>query len=237
MFQVGILSGVTLEKAPALNEKGTLEIYAKQGGEVSAIDAFNSTSDSSSVSGQTNTFMEFNPFTVNRFGNDLSSDDIQKEVKAFKDKLTHIVLFYKTQDKTKWAITRGTGITDANVATKVKDQGVLDILYKNICEDFIKNMADVDLTKPFHLKTVRQSEKKHYAKLPDSRFGYDGQNAFIQDATLNCTLKYSQYELGFRKGEKTGVDLSSPAPYAADSVLSADEAADQANEVNGVFGA
>lgn len=228
MLTVGIHNNVVLEKAPLLNDKGTLEIYVKKASEGSVLDVFNSTSDNSSVGAESNTFLEFNQLNTVKFGKDATADEIITDITSFKDKLAHLVLHYKTQDKVKFDITRGTGITDANLKTKVLDQGILDIIYKNICEDFVANLKDVDFSKKFHLKTVRQSANKHYAKLPDSKFGFSGQNAFIQDAALPCSLKYSQYEIDKKKNDPTPVSNTTP--------LSAEDAEKQSNDIKSVFG-
>jgi hypothetical protein len=241
MISVGIHTPVVLEKAPILNEKGTLEIYMKKATGGNVLDLFNSSSDTSSVSDENNTFLEFNPLATERFGNELSPADISKDITAFKDKLSHIALFYKTSDAVKWDILRGTGITEKNMATKVKDQAILDIIYKNICEDFIKNLQGADLGKKFHLKTVRQSKVKHFAKLPESKFGFSGSNAFVQPSELPCTLKYSDYEQGWRTSNgvkaKTGIDLSSGEPLVADSTISEEDSSAHVAEINNVFGA
>jgi hypothetical protein len=236
MIIVGIHSGVTMEKAPSINDKGSLEIYMKKGKEVDAMDMFTSSSDSGTSGPETNTFIEFNPLATSRFSADLTAEDIIKDIQAFKSKLAHIVKLYKTEDKSVWNGSRGTGITNDNMKTKVLDQGILDKIYKNTCEDFVKNMSDVDLSKEFHLKTVRQSAKKHFSKLPDSKYGYEKANAFIQDGALPCTLEYTKYELGYRKGQKTGIDLSDGSPVVADAPITAEEASNQSTEIDSVFG-
>jgi hypothetical protein len=223
MIIVGIHSGVTMEKAPSINDKGSLEIYMKKGKEVNAMDMFTSSSDSGTSGPETNTFIEFNPLATSRFSADLTADDVIKDIQAFKAKLAHIVKLYKTEDKSVWNGSRGTGITNENMKTKVLDQGILDKIYKNTCEDFVKNMSDVDLSKEFHLKTV-------------SKYGYEKANAFIQDGALPCTLEYTKYELGYRKGQKTGIDLSDGSPVVADAPITAEEASNQSTEIDSVFG-
>lgn len=226
---VGIHSGVKLEKSPAINEKGTLEIYVKKGSEANPLDAFTSTSDSGAEGVQAQTFMEFNPLAVNRFNNDLTPEQIIDDIQNFKAKLAHIVLLYKTEDKTKWDAAKGTGINGENMKTKVRDQAVLDIVYNNICTDFIKNLEGVNLDKEFHLKTTRQSANKHFPMLPNSKFGYKGQNAFVQDGALECTLTYTKYEI--EKGK------NDPTPVQSTNTLSPEQQQEQVNGVNSVFGA
>lgn len=226
MFNVGIKNNVVIEKAE-INEKGTLVISMKEIVETDIMDVFNSTSDAV-VRASENSFMEYNQLNTVKFGNEQTAEEVLDQIKNFKAKLMHILLVYKTEDKIKIDSVKGTGINGTNAKTKVLDQSILDLIYKNTVEGFVKELTTVDLSKQFHLKTVRQSAAKHFAKLPDSKFGYTGQNAFIQDAALPCTLKYSKYEVD--KG------LNNPNPVVADQTASDEDIADQKAAVDDVFG-
>lgn len=214
MLQVGIHKGVVISKV-SKNEKGTLEIDVTKGGSASFLDMFNSTSDSSSQKDENNSFKLFNPLTTNNFGTDLTLDQIKTSITQFRDKLNHILLGYLAAKDITVNVFKGIEFkSEEDLYKKFMNQETLDIIYDNIVNDFIENMKKADLSQKFTVKLVRQSKAKHFAKFPDSKFGYSGKNAFWEPSELEEQSKvmYSQYE------KNNGLD--NPNAGAADAVSS-----------------
>ncbi len=235
MIKVGIHENVELIKAE-INDKGTLVIGIKKGGGLSLAERLSSGSDGSSEEEEQDFFIW--PVKLGEYVK--TGEDVAREFESLNRMLKHILKgFLTTADIAKNfnpfnGIDLG-GKTDAQVKEMLMTQDIMDAMYKNIANQFIE-MVTPFLGKGmlFRVRLNRQSKLKNFSSLPkvgryanlDAEGFWEGMD--VKEEASN--VKYSNYELGFRKGDKdsedgkpSGVDLSSGAQTQAASAVNPEE--------------
>lgn len=125
-----------------------------------------------------------------------------RDVITLKNQLTQILEQYLTKDTITWDIYAGTGMTKEGYWEEIISQDVLDIIYRNICEQFI-GMITPFLDKneyPVRFKITRQSKEKHFPRIPGM---FIKDNPFIELMTVpeeQTRVKFTSYE------KKEGLD-------------------------------
>lgn len=150
------------------------------------------------------------------------------DITRLKNQLQQIVAIYLPADKTVWNVYDGTGLTQENYNEQVTEQGVLDIVYKNLVEQFISQVQPF-FNKPEYavrFKLVRQSKDKHYARIPDR---YITENPFIELMTVpdaQSRVQFTKYEIA------QGLDDATPVSKVSGSDMPG-EATPEAGDVFG----
>lgn len=178
------------------NEKGTLVVTVKEANEVDPLAALNA-SGSTQFNKAEKDFM-FYPPTVTGFSGETDTfEGILKKVAEVKDPLNHILEQYVSKTNIKWDIFAGTGITKENITTELTSQSVLDKIYSNIADQFIRMFSPFasDNGKKMRMLFIRQSKAKHFASF---RKRFLETYPFIEPMEIPVTqskLKFSNYEM------------------------------------------
>jgi len=225
MLKVGIHENIALAKA-VRNDQGTLVIGFKKV-QTDALAAFNS-SDLSSGGDEEQDFLLYPPRATNRMEEPDTATNNTQKVREFKDQLTHILSAYLTKDKITWDILKDTGVTAENMAVKMTQQETLDIIYKNIVDQFIA-MATPILNDPKQKLTrcifIRASKAKHY---PALRRRFLDSNPFIESMEIPASAS----KLAFTKWEiKEGFNNPEPVQAASEADAFSAESANIADSV------
>ncbi len=119
-----------------------------------------------------------------------------RDVLTLKNQLTQILQQFLVKDDIKWDIYNGTGMTKEGFWEEIFNQQVLDVIYRNICEQFIGMVTPFLDKNEFALrfKLVRQSKDKHYARIPGM---YISENPFVELMTIpdeQSRVKFTKYE-------------------------------------------
>lgn len=237
-IQVGIHENVILSKA-AVMDKGRLTLFLRQLGDdkKAEIDPFaqmNSTEIVGTESGSGLIMWPFKlPDSKAKDGSTRTQKEIgemaNKDVIRLRDQLTLILQQYMIKDQIKWSIfdSLGDSITKETYYEDLTSQNVLDVIYRNICEQFIAMIQpylDNDAF-PMRWKMTRQSKEKHFATLPGM---YLNEQPFIEPMDVPKDLakvKWSKYE------KDQGLD--DPTPISRDT---ADNDTEPTPEGENVFG-
>ncbi len=221
MLKVGIHENIVFTKAEK-NDRGTLVIGFKQVNEATPLELLGSNSDNTSPEDAENDFLIFPPKATEKNSTNVDSgkNNMQK-IKEIKDPLNHILSQYLTKDQIAWDPTKGLGITNENLETKLTQQSVLDAIYANIVDQFIK-MASPIVKNPLtqdkkRLLTIRTSGIKHFSAL---RKRYLDTNPFLESMTIptaQSKLKYTNWEV------KNGFNNPTPVAQATADVPDAEE--------------
>lgn len=196
MIRVGIHDNILFHKA-VKNDRGSLVVGIKQVGDVNPLAGLDSASDDSAGTGPENDFLFFPPQATNRDEQPDTHDNNMNKVKELKDTLTHILLRFMTADKIVWDTTKNTGITPENINNKLTQQPVLDVMYKNIADQFIA-MISPFLNNTEYLSRIlltRQSKAKHF---PTLRKRYLKNQPFLEPMSIPkeaSALKFTKWEL------------------------------------------
>lgn len=149
------------------------------------------------------------------------------DVMTLKNQLQQILEQYIPKDQIKWSIFDGAVMAKETYWTDIISQNNLDIIYKNIGEQFSAQIAPfLDNNEyPVRFKLVRQSKDKHYAKVPGL---YIKDNPFIEPMTVpkdDSRVKWTKYE------ESNGLNDGTPVSRAT-----ADEPDDAPEAEQSAFG-
>lgn len=221
MLKVAIHDNVVFHKAEK-NDKGTLVVGFKQVNEATPLELLGSNSDNTSPEDAENDFLVFPPKATEKNSTklDTAKNNMQK-IKEIKDPLNHILSQYLTKDQITWDPTKGLGITNENLDSKFTQQSVLDAVYANIVDQFIKMSAPIvknPLTQDKkRFLTIRTSGIKHFSAL---RKRYLDTNPFLESMTIPAAqskLKYTNWEV------KNGFNNPNPVAQATADVPDADE--------------
>jgi len=232
MLKVGIHENIELVKAE-INDKGTLIIGLKKGGEKSLTERLSSGSDESSVEEGQDFFIW--PVTLGEYVK--TPDDVVREFDSLKRMLIHILKGYLEKDKIAEKFNPFKGIDIANkndqeIGEILITDTVMSKMYNNIVTQFI------DMVTPFigkgllfRVRLNRQSKLKAFSSFPKvGQYADLEKEAFWESMDIKkeaSNVKYSNYELGYRKGDKStpsGVDLSNPNPIIEESEADPEEA-------------
>lgn len=241
-IQVGIHENVILEKV-VVNDKGRLVIFLKQkeeeGKEPEAEaeeDPFAQMNASEVIEKEGGAGIIFWPFKSpevkdSKTGAERSSEErgklVNGDVLQLKNQLNQILEQYTVKDNIKWSIFDGTGMAKETYYEDLSSQTTLDVIYRNICEQFI-GMVTPFLNDPkfaVRFKLVRQSKDKHYVRVPGM---FIKDNPFIESMDVpkdKTRVKWTDYEL------KQGLNDGTPV-----SRNTADETDEEAPEADNVFG-
>lgn len=237
-IQVGIHENVILSKA-AVSDKGRLTLYLRQlGEEKKEADPFAQMNSTEIVGTENNSgALIMWPFKLpdsKAKDNTVRTPEqvgelANKDVIRLRDQLTLILQQYMIKDQIKWSIFDGLGdtITKETYYADLASQNVLDVIYRNISEQFmamIQPYLDKD-EYPMRWKMPRQSKEKHFATLPGM---YLGEQPFIEPMEVpkdQSRVKWSKYE------KDQGLD--DPTPVSKDT---ADNDTEPTPEGENVFG-
>lgn len=233
MIDVAIQENIQLVKAE-LNDKGTLVLSLKKtGGEMSLEERMNTADDSASGKQEQDYYIW--PFKLDDYVK--TGEDILQQAVNMQKTFTHILKGYIKQEDIKWNVLNGMKIGEVSI--DLIKQSNIDKLYSNLVAQFI-DMVTPFLGKEilFRVKFVRQSKDKHFSSLPRvTEYSNLVKEPFWESMALTTSLiAYSNYEKGFRKGDKdtpSGVDLTNPSPTVQASEPDPQEAKDVA-EVMGI---
>lgn len=220
MIQVGIHDNIELVKAE-LNDKKTLVIGIKKGEGLSLAERLSSGTDESSAEEEQDFFIW--PVQLGEYTK--TGADVARDTESLTRMLIHILKGYMTEveiakNSNPFAGIDITGKTDAEVEAMLMTETVLEKMYNNIVSQFIKMITPfIGKGLLFRCRLNRQSKLKHFSSFPKvGRFANLDKEGFWEPMDVKkeaTTVAYSNYELGFRKGDKTtpsGVDLSSSKP-------------------------
>lgn len=249
MITVGIQDNIRLLEA-SKNDRGTLVIKAQQdaGGGGDLLSQLSSTS-SQTMENENDYY--FWPIQED----DRADSEAEKyksalnSLKTLRAQLNHILEQYITSDKIHWNPTGNLGFTPgaeaqelaAGLQDSAKRAVLLTGIYNNYVDQFIAQLTPhIGPASPlFRMKLPRQNAEKNFSSIP--KFA-----PFMEPMSVpkNASqLKWSNYELGFRKGDDvknpkswTGVNLSSSAP-AEGAGAKAGKNASEAAAVANLFGA
>lgn len=178
MIRVGVNEDVILSGA-VKNDKGTLEISFREKGtevkektakpELSLAAQLEESSDvTNNESSGESKFMLF-PIDITKFGSDEVEEGsvILQRIIDFKNQLTHILKRYMPTTSIKWSLLAGTGVNaadDNDVLTKVRTEGVTNMIYNNLVSQFIQQITPYinREDKPCRLFLVRRSAESHF---------------------------------------------------------------------------
>jgi hypothetical protein len=203
---VGIHENVVVEKVEK-NEKGTLEIYLKQVGDIDPIEALNS---GGTLEPKTEKITIWKP-TLNDKDNYKTVTD---KISGLTSELGQLLQQYTTGG-VKWNLFAGTGITADTYATKVLDY--VDTIYDNVVNQFVEKAKPFagENSKKLRVKLVRQSQAKHYPKFP-SQVKYPSQFLEPMDVPAAASkLKYTDYEI--KNNLHSGERIAAPVASSADA--------------------
>lgn len=227
MLKVGIQEKVFISKVTK-NDKGTLVLGFGQVGVAGAdpLAAFNDVN----LAGEEGADILVYSFKNTNFDGELdTAENNQKKIKELKNQLDAILLLYLTQDKIRWDIFEGTGITADNINQKLTSQDVLDRVYQNMVTQFTKMMKPFVNRKDllFRWLFIRQSAAKHYIGL---RKRYLDTNPFAEPMSITpaeSKLKFTKYEI--EKG------LNNPDPVSSDPSQANTSGDEISSSVDSVF--
>lgn len=231
-IEVGIHEDIVLQKVP-FDEKGRLVLYFRDRAEVEKTDTpasiFASMNAAEVVEeeGGNGLIMwtlkladkldkEKKERTAQQIGEMASNDALR-----LKNQLQQILEQYMPKDQIKWSMFDGTGVQEATYYEDLGDQNVLDMIYKNLTEQFVAQITPfLDRNEDaVRLKLARQSKDKHFARLPDR---YIKDNPFIERMDVpkeQSKVKWTKYEIanGLNDGtpvSKDTADKTEPTPDA-----------------------
>lgn len=193
MLNVGIHNNLVITKTTK-NDKGSLVIGVKQVGEVDALAAFNE-SGAGALEQKEQDFLIFPPRLQDGKGATDTYKNLLNKIAEVRDPLHSILLQYLKTNEIKWDVFAGTGLTNENMEAKLPNADVLNKVYNNIVDYFIKAMQPFvgENGKKMRMLLVRQSAAKHYPKL---RTKFLDTYPFIEPMTVPVSkLRYSAYEI------------------------------------------
>lgn len=129
------------------------------------------------------------------------------DVTRLKNQLQQILEQYIVKDNIKWSVYDGASMTKDTYWEDIIAQSNLDILYRNLSEQFMA-MIQPYLDKnefPMRWKLVRQSTDKHFAKIPDR---YIKDQPFIEPMDVpkeQSRVKWTAYEIKEKLNDPTPV--------------------------------
>lgn len=202
MFLAGIYNNVRIKRV-IKNDQGTLVIHLEKGkaDDDSFLDALSDPTQSGNDL-QSGSLMEFPP-KVTGFGGDLLDyKQISQKLTTLKNKIVHILGVYMPVEEIVLDPLRGSNINNNLSAEEIEarftNQTTVDVIYNNYVDDFVELWEkNGDPNMEVRLKLARSSTKKNYGKLPDTIFGYDNKNAFIEPMTISdeqSKIGWSDYE-------------------------------------------
>jgi hypothetical protein len=217
-IQVGIHENVIIEKV-TINDKGRLVVTLKQKGESETTvgdDPFAQMNASEVIEKESGSGIIFWPFKApeakNKEGVELSDqqrgESANGDVMQLKNQLQQILEQYTTKDNIKWSIFDGTGMTKETYYQDLASQTTLDVIYRNLCEQFISTITPFLNDEKFavRFKLARQSKDKHYARVPGM---FIKDNPFIESMDVpkeQSRVKWTDYEL--KQGLNDGTPVS-----------------------------
>lgn len=232
MLRVGINKNVFLDKAE-INDKGSLVISFRVGEVVKTTaedDLLNTTAGVKPGSGLTNIII----WPVKTQDNDAPREtkNIANDLRAVRDQLEHLLQGYVTSDRAALNPYAGIDTTDsAAFITSLSKQSVVDVIYKNLVNQFIAKLNEIKdqlPVKSFRLLLIRRSSTNHYGTL---RKNFITDNPFWESETIPETssrVKFTAYEYknGLNNGEPVAKEsvadaVPNGAVSAADSILGA----------------
>jgi len=231
MIKVGITENIELVKAE-INDKGTLVIGLKKGGGMSLAERLSSSSESSSVEDSQEFFIW--PLAMGEYVK--TSDDVARETESLRRMLVHILKGYLQEDEIKKGFNPFNGIDlekpEEEIEKMLVTDTVLAKIYNNMITQFIEMVSPfIGKGMKFRVKLNRQSKLKAFSSFPKvGQYVNLDREAFWESMDIKkeaSNVKYSNYEKGFRKGDKdtpSGTDLSSDAQVATASVADPKEA-------------
>jgi hypothetical protein len=201
MLKVAIHENVQLHKVTK-NDKGTLVVGLKKANP-DPLAGFNDTQDTAEGDQE---FLFLTPYAT-AYGGDLDTpENNSQKIKDFKNQLTHFLLGYTTSDKIKWDATKDTGIDRSNFNEKMTQQRTVDLMYKNLVDQFIEQITPhIGPNSPlFRCLLIRTNRLKHFSTF---RKKFLDENPFWEPMTVSkeqSKLKYTAWEITnkYNSGER-----------------------------------
>lgn len=218
MIGVGINENVYIVDV-TVNDKGRLAVKFKEKvpEQKSAFEALSSASGEveNEVNDMTLQMLSFNvPTDTDKYK--WSAEDrinrINADITLMRNRLTHILEGYMNSNDIKWSLWANTGITAENYSERIQDSNVLQVVYSNICNQFIEQIKPFanKSDKLFRVKLVRQSESKHYATWPSSNYPFSKQPFFepMEVPKEASKVAFTDYEKKNKLDDSTPVSKS-----------------------------
>jgi len=146
-----------------------------------------------------------------------------RDIQTMKNQFQQILEQFMVKDDIKWSIFDGTGMDKETYWQQIYNQPILDVIYKNLCEQFMGMIAPY-LDKNEHavrFKLVRQSKEKHFSRVPGM---FIKDNPFIEPMSVpqkDSRVKWTKYELA--EGLNDGTPVSRDTADTTEDVPEADE--------------
>lgn len=215
---VGIQESVVVVES-VVNEKNSLEITLKQGGDVDLFAAMNA---GSSIEENTQKLLYF-PVDNKYYGETATHQQMVQKFRQLTAKLGHLISNQVAE--VKWNMWEGTGINSADdIASKITQESVIEKITTNIFNQFVEMVKSSDTSKKSRVKFVRQSQAKHFATLPEylnfKKDGGEWTTSFVESMGIpkeQSKLAYTKKEL--EKGLDSAVPVSSDSPASGTSDL------------------
>lgn len=227
MITPGIQENLRLISAEK-NDKGTLVVTFQQGNEAPSLLASLSSMDSTAESD--NGFF-FWPFKADdRLTTpEAIAEDLIKRMQDFRKQLVHILEQYMAvkdpqgKDLVQFNPLDGLALaSDTAFIDGLKDPAMRDLILAKVYDNFVTQFSKFITplaglnSPPMRMKLTRASKDKHFANIP--RF-----TPFIEPMSVpkdQSKLKFTPYELGYRKGDPAGHPSSwsqaDPTPVAGE---------------------
>ncbi len=206
MLKVGIHDNLVI-KSTIKNEQGVLAITVKKMTEVDPLEALNS-AGRISFEQEEQKFLIYPPRLTTRNDIPLSYKDVLNLLAEVVDPLDHIASVYT--NKPTWDLFKNTGVNKENVAAELLKEDVVNKIYGNIVDQFIKIMTPFvsdtvgNNSKPVRMLFVRKSPLSHFPRL---RTKFLGNQPFIEPMDVPASkLEFSKYEKERRLDDPNPVD-------------------------------
>lgn len=202
MLKVGIHDNLVI-KSTTKNEQGILAIAVKKMTEVDPLEALSS-AGRISFDQEEQKFLIYPPRLTTRNNIPLSHKDVMGLLAEVVDPLDHIVCAYKT--KPTWNIYGGTGLNKDNIQTELLKEEVVNKIYGNIVDQFIKEMEPFvgENGKKVRMLFVRKSPLSHFPKF---RTKFLANQPFIEPMDVPVSkLAFSPYEKERKLDDPNPVD-------------------------------
>ena len=206
MIQIGVNEDIVVSSV-SKNDRGSLVIKLKEGGEVDPFQMFNNAGNTRLKADEKDMII-YPPSVTNFSGETDSYENIMKKIAEIIDPLAHILHAYTPKSAVKFDVFANLGLTKENIMEKVRTQAVVDKMYANIVDQFIKQITPFtgDNGKKQRVLLIRQSKAKHY---PAFRKRFLESQPFFEPMDVPkeaSKLAFSKFEIenGLNSGEAVG---------------------------------
>lgn len=209
-MKVGIHENLVLAKS-IKNDRGTLVVGVRKEEDIDPIAASNASGDMA-LEQEEQDFFIYPIKNVDHKKQLLDYTGVMKEIGNVKDPLDHILRQFLTSGNIKWDIYKGTIITGANIKTEVLKQSNLDIIYKNIVDQYTEMITPYLNNSAKKLRGVfpRTSAAKPY---PTLRRRYLDSQPIFEPMTVPVEaskVRFSKYEIEKKLNVADAIQATAP---------------------------